>query len=124
MIRDFMDSFHILFSHYPQKISVLCNITRYIIVMIINIKHKGLRKFYEDADGSRLPAPYLRKVHRILDQLDAVTSEKDILQMGSGIHPLQGDLSGFWAIYITPNFRIIFRFEDGYIYDVDYLDYH
>lgn len=92
--------------------------------MIVNIKHKGLRRFYERADGSGLPAPYLRKINRILDQLDAVTSETDILQMGSGIHALSGDRFGFWALHISGNYRIIFRFTDGDIYDVDYLDYH
>ncbi len=104
--------------------SVSCNITQYIVVMIISIAHTGLRRFYENVDGSKLPARYLLKINRILDQLDAVTSETDILQMGSGIHPLSGDLSGFWAIHISGNYSIIFRFEDGDVYDVDYLDYH
>ncbi|WP_246202310.1 type II toxin-antitoxin system RelE/ParE family toxin [Spirosoma agri] len=44
--------------------------------------------------------------------------------MGSGIHKLTGDLAEFWAITVTPNYRIIFRFEAGDVYDVDYVDYH
>lgn len=92
--------------------------------MIINIQHKGLRKFYETSDGSKLPSQYLRKIHRILDQLEAVRSESDLLQMGSGIHLLKNNYAGFWAISISPNYRIIFRFKAGDVYDVDYLDYH
>lgn len=34
----------------------------------------------------KLPSQYLRKINRILDQLDALSSVEDILQMGKGIH--------------------------------------
>ena len=44
--------------------------------------------------------------------------------MESGIHKLTGDLAEFWAATVTPNYRIIFRFEAGDVYDVDYTDYH
>lgn len=104
--------------------TVLCNITGYIFVMIQSFRHKGLQQYYTDGNGSRLPAAYLRKINRIFDQLDAVTSVSDIQQMGSGIHKLAGNMSEFWSISITPNFRIIFRFENGDVFDVDYIDYH
>ncbi|WP_338867958.1 type II toxin-antitoxin system RelE/ParE family toxin [Spirosoma sp. SC4-14] len=92
--------------------------------MIVNFKHKELQQYYEAGNGSKLPAQYLRKINRLFDQLDAVTSVSDIQQMGSGIHKLTGDLDDFWAITVTPNHRIIFRFEAGDVYDVDYVDYH
>lgn len=59
-----------------------------------------------------------------MDQLDAVSSVEDIMQMGAGIHKLTGDLGGYWALKISPNYRLIFRFENGGVYDLDYLDYH
>ena len=92
--------------------------------MIVSFKHKGLLAFYEKGDSSRLPSPYLRKINRILDQLDAVNAREDILQLGSGVHKLSGDLSEFWSIKVSPNYRIIFRFEGGDVFDIDYLDYH
>ncbi|MCE7063758.1 type II toxin-antitoxin system RelE/ParE family toxin [Dyadobacter sp. CY326] len=92
--------------------------------MIVSFTHKGLLAYYEKGDSSKLPAIYLRKINRVLDQLDAVASRDDILQLGSGIHRLSGDLGDFWSIKISPNFRIIFRFENGDVFDVDYLDYH
>ena len=92
--------------------------------MIVTFKHKGLLAYYQDGNGSRLPAVYLKKINRILDQLDAVTSIYDIAQLGSGVHKLTGSLGEFWSIKISPNFRIVFRFENGDIFDVDYLDYH
>lgn len=87
-------------------------------------KHKALQHYYEAGNGSKLPAQYLRKINRIFDQLDAITSVNDIQAMGSGIHKLTGDLSEFWSITVTPNYRIIFRFENGDVYDIDYVDYH
>jgi proteic killer suppression protein len=102
----------------------MCSITGYSRGMIINFRHKGLPQYYEEDNGSKLPAQYLRKINRVLDQLDAVTSVSDIQQMGSGIHKLTGDLADFWSMTIIPNYRIIFRFEDGDIHDVDYVDYH
>ena len=40
------------------------------------------------------------------------------------LHPLRGRLNGFHAVTVRANWRIIFRFEDGKVLDVDFLDYH
>lgn len=103
---------------------VVCNITHYICSMIINIAHKGLRMFYEHGLSVKLPTEQLSKIRRILGMLDAVTSEDDIKAIGLSIHKLKGEYSGFWALSVTGNYRIIFRFHAGDVYDVDYLDYH
>lgn len=92
--------------------------------MIVSIRHKGLLLYYESGNGSKLPAIFLRKINRVLDQLDAISSVDDIQQMGQGVHRLSGDLADFWSIKITPNYRIIFRYENGEIFDVDFIDYH
>ncbi|MCE6989403.1 type II toxin-antitoxin system RelE/ParE family toxin [Dyadobacter sp. CY323] len=93
--------------------------------MIVSIRHKGLLTCYETGNSSGLPATYSQDRSH-LDQLDAISSTEDIRQMGSGIHKLTGDLNQFWSITVSPNFRIIFRFEDGDVYDVDYVEpgYH
>ena len=92
--------------------------------MIESIRHKGLLLYYTEGTGAKLPANQLAKLSRLLDALDAVSSEEDIKQLGSGIHKLTGNLKEFWSIKVTANYRIIFRFEDGNIHDVDYIDYH
>ena len=40
------------------------------------------------------------------------------------LHPLTGDLEGFWSITVRANWRVIFRFEDGKALDIDLVDYH
>ena len=92
--------------------------------MIESIRHKGLLLYYTEGNGAKLPANQLAKISRILDALDAISSEDDIKQLGSGIHKLAGNLKQFWSIKVTGNYRIIFRFEDGNIHDVDHVDYH
>ena len=92
--------------------------------MIESISNKALRLYYEDGNGAKLPHDQLSKIARILTALDAVTSEDDIKQLGSGIHKLSGNMKDFWPIKVSANYRIVFRFEDGNIFDVDYLDYH
>jgi proteic killer suppression protein len=85
---------------------------------------KGLDFITRKVEESKLPAEQLAKIAKILDALDAVTSENDIKALGSGIHQLSGNMKDFWSIKISANYRIVFRFEAGNILDVDYLDYH
>ena len=40
------------------------------------------------------------------------------------LHPLKGDLKGYWSITVKTNWRIIFRFRDGNVLDVELIDYH
>jgi len=56
--------------------------------------------------------------------LDAVSAISAIQQMDSVIHKLTGTMADYWSITVTPNYRIIFRFESGEIHDVVYVDYH
>ena len=43
---------------------------------------------------------------------------------GFRLHPLRGDLAGYWAVALTGNWRIVFRFEGHDVRDVDLIDYH
>lgn len=93
--------------------------------MIVTIAHKGLRKFWQTGDASRLPALYVTKIRLIMGILDSVqTPERINIPFGKP-HALTGNLKGYLAISISANWRIIFRVEkDGNVYDVDIIDYH
>ena len=43
---------------------------------------------------------------------------------GFKLHPLKGNLAGYWSVTISANWRIIFRFEEGDATDIDPIDYH
>ena len=79
---------------------------------------------YGKDDGRRLPAAYLGKFKRILARLDEAGDVQHMALPGFRLHPLSGDLRGFWAVSVSGNRRVIFRFEKGNAYDVDLVDYH
>jgi proteic killer suppression protein len=37
---------------------------------------------------------------------------------------LKGDRLGYYAVMVSGNWRVIFRFVEGEALDVDYVDYH
>jgi proteic killer suppression protein len=92
--------------------------------MIESFRHKGLKRFFEDDVGRKLPADMLERIRSILTLLDAAKVIKDMDRPTLGLHPLKGDLKGFWAVTVRANSRIMFRFDDANAYDVDFLDYH
>jgi toxin HigB-1 len=62
--------------------------------------------------------------HRGLKRLDEIEQPEDMNLPGYKLHKLTGDMAGFWSIFVSANWRIIFRFEEGGVLDVDFLDYH
>ncbi len=92
--------------------------------MIQSFRHRGLQRLYQRDDASRLHADHLPRLRLILTLLDAATQPSDMNFPGSGFHALRGDLQGFYAVRVSGNWRVIFRFDGGDALDVDYLDYH
>lgn len=56
--------------------------------------------------------------------MKGVRCARDLNTPGYRLHPLKGDMQGFWSIRASANWRITFRFEAGDVYDVDLTDYH
>ncbi len=92
--------------------------------MIRSFKHRGLKRLYERGDRSQVRSDRLERIEDILARLDvaAVTSDLDL--PGYGLHLLKGKLKGFWAVKVSGNWRIVFRFQDGDALDVNLIDYH
>lgn len=78
----------------------------------------------ERGDGRRICAEHREIVRDILVRLNASAAPDDMDLPGFRLHPLKGDYAGYWAVTVRANWRITFRFEDGHVVDVDYLDYH
>lgn len=92
--------------------------------MIKSLRHKGLKRYYEKGDAKKLPATMVRRLRLVLADLDAAEKPQDLTFPGNRLHRLKGDLRGFWAIDVTGNWRVVFRFEAGDVHDVDLIDYH
>ncbi len=92
--------------------------------MIRSIRHKGLKRLYEDDDSRGVIREHTGKLRDILARLDAAGTLGDLDVPGLRLHPLKGELKGFWAITVRANWRVIFRFAEGDVLDLDYVDYH
>lgn len=93
-------------------------------MVITSFRHKGLKRLYDEDSTRGVIAEHADKLRNILARLDASVSISDMDLPGFRLHPLIGDLEGFWAVTVRANWRVIFRFEDGIAAEVDYIDYH
>lgn len=92
--------------------------------MIRSIKHKGLKRLFEQGDRRQIGAELVHRVENILSTLDAADSPQALDLPGYRLHRLKGDRKAFWAVTVRANWRIVFRFESGDAFDVELVDYH
>jgi len=92
--------------------------------MIESIRHKGLKRLLQEDDPSGVNPEHVGKLRNILARLSAARIVADMDLPGFRLHALKGEMKGFWAVTIRANWRVVFRFEDGYAQDIDYVDYH
>lgn len=92
--------------------------------MIESFKHRGLRQLFENGTAKGVNAEHVRKLGQILAVLHAAETIEALRLPTFGLHPLKGELKGFWAVTVRANWRVIFRFENGKASDVDLVDYH
>lgn len=97
------------------------------IMKIVNVIHKGLRRFIEDDDASGLPAQFSGKIRKIVEFLQAMESEDELHALPLWKpHQLTGDRAGTWSLFVSRNWRLTFKIEGTQleIIDLDYEDYH
>ena len=92
--------------------------------MITRFRDKGLRRLYDRDETQGVPPQYVEKIRRILARLDVAEGPTDMNLPGFRLHPLRGGYTGFWAVSVSGNWRIVFRFEQTNAVDVDLVDYH
>ncbi|OFW34554.1 MAG: peptidase [Acidobacteria bacterium RIFCSPLOWO2_12_FULL_60_22] len=92
---------------------------------IQSFRHKALKRLFEESDARGLPAGQTQKLLDVLAALDTAEEPNEVgLFPGWRLHPLKGARKGFWSVTITGNWRVIFRFDKGDVFDVDFIDYH
>ncbi len=92
--------------------------------MIVSFRHKGLRLLFERGERRKVQPEYTDKIKRILARLEEASEVGNMDLPGFRLHPLKGDLAGYWSVTVSGNWRIIFRFEGGHASDVDLIDTH
>ena len=102
----------------------LCRVTRYNQLMIGSFKHRGLKRYFEEDDPRKLPADMIRRIRAILTRLATAERIEDMDVHEYKLHELKGARKGFWSVTVRANWRITFRWEDGFALDVNFEDYH
>lgn len=84
--------------------------------MIKAIRHKGLKALQQNQ---------IKRLRALLARLEASSTAADMDFPGLRLHPMKGQMAGFYAVDVSGNWRLIFRFDDdGNAIDVDLVDYH
>ncbi len=92
--------------------------------MIRSWKHKGLRRFFETGSKSGIRPEHERRLKILLQRLSAIVKADDMNTPGMQFHELSGNYKGYYAVAVSGNWRLIFKFVDQNSEEVDYLDYH
>jgi len=92
--------------------------------VIETIKHKGLRRLFEENDRRGIRPDLVEKIQKFLSALDAASGPLDMVLPPFRFHPLTGDRRGTYAVTVKANWRVTFRFHEGAACDVSLEDYH
>ena len=92
--------------------------------MIGSFRHRGLKALYVGRTARWVAPEHVQKLRDILAALDCGRGPEDMNLPGFRLHELKGRLKGHYAVSVSGNWRVTFRFEDGSAVDVDYVDYH
>ncbi len=85
---------------------------------------RGLKALYDGGTTRWISPEHLLKLRDILAAFDRSREPAGMDLPGLRLHALKGRLNGHYAVSVSGNWRVTFRFEDGVAVDVDYLDYH
>ena len=92
--------------------------------VIRTFRHKGLEAFFTRDDPRKILADRVDRITRLLDRLDGAKVPQDMNLPGWSFHELKGRRKGEYAVSVSGNWRITFRFEGVDAFDVNLEDYH
>jgi toxin HigB-1 len=87
-------------------------------------KHRGLKALYDGRTAKHVAPQHAEKLRDIPAVLDRSRTAQDMDLPGFRLHALKGSLKGHFAVSVSGNWRVTFRFESAHAVDVDYVDYH
>ncbi|MFO1507833.1 MAG: type II toxin-antitoxin system RelE/ParE family toxin [Lysobacterales bacterium] len=93
-------------------------------MVISTFKHRGVERFFTRSDYRGIPAQFAARLQRLLDRLDSATYPQDMNLPGYKFHALKGARKGTYAVSVSGNWRLTFRFDGENAVDVQLEDYH
>jgi proteic killer suppression protein len=92
--------------------------------VIRSFRHKGLAKFFETGSKAGTQPQHADRFRLILGRLSASAAPRDMALPGLKLHALAGNREGTWAVSVSGNWRVTFKFVGQDVDAVDYEDYH
>lgn len=92
--------------------------------MIKTFAHKGLKELFEKGRTPKIDTKQQLRCKMLLDAIHAATSVTQIGQPGFNLHPLHQFKPLRYSVMVNGAWRIIFEFNDGDAYRVDFEQYH
>ena len=101
------------------------NVTQYTVCkMIRSFRHKGIEKFFLTGSKAGIQPRHAARLNEQLTVLNAATRPEHMNVPGWKFHALAGSLAAHWAVSVSGNWRLTFRFNGEDAILVDYQDYH
>jgi toxin HigB-1 len=69
--------------------------------MIRHFRHRGLKCLYEKDDRREVSPQHADKIARMLARLDEAMRPQQLDLPGFRLHPLKGELAGYWSITVS-----------------------
>ncbi len=91
---------------------------------IKGFQHKGLERLFATGSKRGIQPKHADRLRLILGALNAATAPGDLRLPGLDLHELKGNRRGTWAVKVSGNWRLTFRFVGKDADEVDYEDYH
>ena len=96
--------------------------------MIVTFLSEPTRDIYhglESKQARKIPQTIWKVAERKLDLLNAAHSLNDLrIPSSNHLEALKGNLKGKHSIRINDQYRLVFEFRDGNVYEVEIIDYH
>jgi proteic killer suppression protein len=93
-------------------------------ILILNFRHKGLRRFCLEGRKSGIRPVHVARLRLILGWLGAAVVPNDMNLPGLRLHRLKGNRADRWSVWVSGNWRVTFAFDGEHVIEVDYEDYH
>jgi len=73
-------------------------------------RHKGLKQLNSDESAKGVPPAMADKLRKLLLTLETADDLDQVSRFpGWKLHPLKGDLKGYWSLTVKGNWRLVFR---------------
>jgi len=92
--------------------------------VIRSFRSKALRNFWQKGKAGAVNPEWVRRIRLILSTMDAAESPTELDLPGLAFHALKGVRKGRFALTVSGNWRITFKWQGPDAVEVELEDYH